>query len=92
MPHSDLNVRLQPRAKRNEIGATRDGRLQVKVTAPPVDGKANEALIRLLSKHLDVPKSSVTLTKGHQSRDKTVRIDGLDAQALHDTLKKPPRG
>ena len=91
VPHADLNVRLQPRARRNEIGEPRDGRLAVKVTAPPVDGKANEALIALIAKHLNVPKRDITLTRGHQSRDKTLRIEGLSERQLAERTTPTPR-
>ncbi len=57
----DLSVRLQPRAKRNEIVGWRDGVLLVRVTAPPVDGKANAALCKLLAKALGVAPSTVAV-------------------------------
>ena len=82
VPHVDLNVRLQPRSTRDEIAGERDGRLLARVKAPPVDGRANEALTKLLAKHLGVPKSSVSVLRGHTGRDKTVRVEGLDAGAL----------
>jgi uncharacterized protein len=72
---TDLRVRLQPRAHRDEIVGERDGALVVRVTAPPVDGKANDALCRLVAKHLGVAPSRVTVVKGHRARDKVLRID-----------------
>ncbi len=68
-----LRVRISPNASKNEIIA--DGEIiKVKLTAPPVDGKANKALIALLSKHYKVPKTSIKIIKGETSRDKTLLI------------------
>jgi uncharacterized protein (TIGR00251 family) len=75
--HTDLNVRLQPRASKDEITGERDGRLLIKVKAPPVDGKANEALIKLIAKKAGVPRRDVTLVRGHTSRDKVLRVEGV---------------
>jgi hypothetical protein len=79
-------VRVQPRARRDEIAGERDGRLVVRVTAPPVDGKANAALRKLLAKRLGVPPGSVTVVRGEGSRDKLVEVDGLDDAVLRRTL------
>jgi uncharacterized protein (TIGR00251 family) len=59
------------------VGPYRDG-LKVKVTAPSIEGKANEALIRLLSKEFGIPPSCIEMIKGHHSREKTLKISGLD--------------
>jgi len=77
-----LSVKLQPRASRNEIGDALGSELRIKVTAPPVDAAANEALIMLLAKTLDCPRSKVELLRGHTSRHKTVMIYGLTTEAL----------
>jgi len=76
-----LKVYLQPKASKNEvIGPYRDG-IKVKVTAPPTEGKANEALIRFLSKELKVPPSSVEIVKGHHAREKILKItENLDQE------------
>lgn len=73
-----LRVRIQPRAKREEIVGLRAGAVVVRVTAPPVDGKANAALCRLLARRLGVPPSAVAVVQGHGARDKLVEIDGLE--------------
>jgi uncharacterized protein len=73
---TDVPVRLQPRASRNEIVGEREGRLVVRVTAPPVDGKANAALCKLLARHYGVAPSKVSVVRGESSRDKLVRIAG----------------
>lgn len=77
-----LDLRLTPRAGRNAIEGVRDGRLQVKVTAPPEDGKANAAVIKLLSKAWKIPQSSFEIVAGHTSRDKSLLLRGLRLEDL----------
>jgi uncharacterized protein (TIGR00251 family) len=72
-----IQVRVTPRASRDAVGAWRNGVLAVLVVAPPVDGKANAALERLLARTLAVPRTSVAVIAGQRSRDKTVLIAGL---------------
>jgi uncharacterized protein (TIGR00251 family) len=79
-----LEVRLTPRASRDEIGDRREGVLQVRVKAPPVDGRANEALRKLIAKRVGVPKSRVTIVRGERSRRKLVAIEGADPAALKE--------
>ena len=74
-----LAVKLQPRASANEIGELLGDELRIKVTAPPVDAAANEALLRLLAETLDCPRGRVELVRGHTSRHKVVKLHGLDA-------------
>ncbi len=74
-----LAIKLQPRASKNQIGEPLGAELRIKVTAPPVDAAANEALIRLLADTLDCPRSKVELIYGHTSRHKTVKVFGLSA-------------
>jgi uncharacterized protein len=83
---TDLIVRLQPRARRDEVVGERGGAVVIRVTAPPVDGKANDALCRLIAKAAGIPPSKVAIVRGHSSRDKVVRVDGIDAAALHRAL------
>ncbi len=71
-----LSIRIQPRASKNELIRREGGGLKIRLTAPPVDGAANEALIRFLAGALSVPKSQVEIVSGHTSRDKVVRIHG----------------
>jgi uncharacterized protein (TIGR00251 family) len=71
-----LDVRAQPRAGRNEIAAADGGRLRVRVTAAPADGKANAAIIRLLAGYLALAPSRIELVAGHKGRDKRFRIRG----------------
>ena len=70
-------VRVVPRAARNEIAGVQGDALKVRLTAPPVDGAANAALIEFLARRLKVRKSAVTIVSGGKSRSKTVRVDGV---------------
>jgi len=83
-----LSVKLQPRASSNEILEPLGGELRIKVTAPPVDAAANEALIRLLADRLDCPRNKIELLRGHTSRHKTVCIHAMTAQAALEKLQK----
>ena len=74
-----LFVKLQPRASRNEIGEAIGGELRIKVTAPPVDAAANEALLRLLAESLGCPRNRLELVKGQTSRHKTIKLYGFTA-------------
>jgi hypothetical protein len=72
-------VHLQPGARRTAAAGLHGGRLKVAVAAPPLEGRANAALVRWLAAQLDVPPSRVRLVAGERSRDKTLRIEGADA-------------
>ena len=88
MTETILKVYLQPRASRNEIaGPYRDG-IKIKITAPPVEGKANESLLRFLAKELGIPPSHIEILKGHHSREKVLKIRGLTAADSLDFTKK----
>ena len=73
----DIDVRVVPRAGRSGLGGERDGRLVVRLAAPPVDGAANDALIELLATLCERPKRAVRIVSGERSRSKRVSIDGL---------------
>jgi uncharacterized protein (TIGR00251 family) len=77
-----LSVKVQPRASLNEIGDVLGEELRVKVTAPPVDAAANEALVRFLADTLDCPRNRVDIIRGHKSRHKVVSIAGLSAEEV----------
>ncbi|MCX6894736.1 MAG: DUF167 domain-containing protein [Verrucomicrobia bacterium] len=81
-----LSVKLQPRASKNEIGEPLGDELRIKVTAPPVDAAANEALVRLLADVLDCPRGKVELVRGHTSRHKVVKLHGLTAKTVTQKL------
>ncbi|MCA0940438.1 DUF167 domain-containing protein [Yangia mangrovi] len=73
-PGTVLELRVTPKASRNEI-REEEGQIRVYVTTVPENGKANEAVVKLLSKALGVPKSRLTLTRGATSRDKAFRVE-----------------
>jgi uncharacterized protein (TIGR00251 family) len=75
-----LNIRVQPNSSKEETGEVRNDALIIRLNAPPVEGKANDALIRFLSKRLGVAKSRVTLVQGERGRNKLVAIEGLGAR------------
>jgi uncharacterized protein (TIGR00251 family) len=77
-----FGVRVQPRAVRDGVTGIRDGRLVVRVTAPPVDSSANDAALRLLAHLLGIPPSRVRLVSGRKSRNKTVEVSGISEVAL----------
>jgi uncharacterized protein len=81
-----LAVRVQPRSRSNEIAGERAGALIVKVTAPPVDGKANDAVRRLIAKRLRVPAGRVSIVRGASSRDKLVEVAGVGDEELRRAL------
>jgi uncharacterized protein len=74
---TELDVWLQPRASRDEISGVQGGALKIRVAAAPVEGEANEALLRLLAKCVGLPRSSVEIVRGRTGRRKTVRLAGL---------------
>jgi uncharacterized protein (TIGR00251 family) len=86
MDGCEIAVRLQPRARANEIVGERDGVLVVRVTAPPVDGRANEALCRLIAKRARVGVRSVSVVRGAGAREKLVRVEGIGAVRLRTAL------
>jgi uncharacterized protein (TIGR00251 family) len=82
MEEITIKIYLQPKSSKNEIvGPYRDG-VKIKVTAPPVGGKANEALIKFLAKEFKISASSIEILKGHNSREKIIRIGG-NVEARH---------
>lgn len=74
-----FTVRVQPRASRCAVDGVHAGALRVRVTAPPVDGAANAALVELLAERLEVPKRAVSIVGGATGRAKLVEVQGIDA-------------
>jgi uncharacterized protein (TIGR00251 family) len=81
-----LRVRVSPRASRDAVAGRRAGALVVKLTAPPVEGEANAALLRFIAGLLRVSRASVTLRHGARGRDKTLHIAGLDVETVRARL------
>ena len=73
-----LKLRVSPGARRPGIAGRHGDAWKVRVSEPPEDGRANEAVLRLLAQALDVPRATVALVSGHSSRDKVVELDGLE--------------
>ena len=84
----EIAVRVIPRARRDEIAGERDGRVLVRVTAPPVDGAANAALCRLVAGCARVPARRVSIVRGQSSRDKVVRVEGIAADELRASMRR----
>ena len=81
-----LGVRVQPRASRDAVLGWRDDVLRVAVTAPPVEGEANHALVRLLARALGVAPSAVSVVRGERGRDKVVRVAGVTGAEIRFRL------
>jgi hypothetical protein len=77
---ADLEIKVVPRAGRSEIAGLRDHLLVVRLAAAPVDGAANDELIALLARQLDIPKRDIAIVGGERSRTKRIRIAGLSRE------------
>ncbi|MCC6798239.1 MAG: DUF167 domain-containing protein [Candidatus Hydrogenedentes bacterium] len=84
---SRITVRVQPKASRNSCAVDEAGRIRVSLTAPPVDGAANDALVRYMSELLQLPRRAVTIVSGEKSRDKILAISGLALELIAARLK-----
>jgi hypothetical protein len=82
-----VDILVQPRASRAKIGPVHGDRIKVAVTAPPVDGAANQAVIDLWARALGVARRDVEITAGQSSRRKTVSIAGVEASAVLELLR-----
>lgn len=91
-PESRLTVDVRPRAGRDEIVGWQGGHLRVRVSAPPADGAANEAVRALLAERLGAARSRIEIVRGHAARTKLVRVVGLDPAALAARLAMPGVG
>jgi hypothetical protein len=81
-----LTIKIQPRARKNALMGELGGALKIAVTAPPVDGRANDACVTLLATVLRVPRSAVTITSGHSGRMKVIHVQGISAEELRKRL------
>ena len=82
-----FHVRVQPRARKNAITGEVGDALKLALTAPPVEGRANQACITFLAELLNVPRSSVTIAAGQSSRNKSIRVAGLSATQVEERLR-----
>jgi len=85
-PSATVSVRVVPRSSKEGVAGFEGGVVRIRLNAPPVEGKANEALVRFLAKTVGVPKSRITLVKGEKGRNKIVRVDGITREALMAAL------
>lgn len=81
-------VRVVPRAARSSVEGEYDGALRVRIAAPPADGAANEELVRFLAQSLSVPTRAVEITSGHTSKNKKVRVRGIDRTRLLNMVEQ----
>ncbi|MFA7191466.1 MAG: DUF167 domain-containing protein [Dehalococcoidales bacterium] len=81
-----LNLKVTPNARANQVTGVLDGIVGIKIKAPPTEGKANTELVNYLSNLLNIPKSAVTIIRGHTSRNKSVEISGMGAEDLSARL------
>jgi len=81
-----LDILVQPRASRAKIGPMHDGRLKIAVTAPPVDGEANAAVVELIAKRLGIARGAIEIVAGTGSRKKTLRIANVTAQQIAELV------
>ena len=84
-----LKVRLQPRASRNGIDGVQGDALKLKVTAPPLEGRANKALKKLLAERLGIPPARIEIITGRRSREKLVRLSGISRAEVERALGIP---
>jgi hypothetical protein len=82
-----FQVKVQPRAKKNAIVGEVGEAVKLALTAPPIDGRANEACIAFLAELLNVPRGSVTIAAGHSSRSKVIRVTEISAAHVREKLK-----
>jgi hypothetical protein len=81
-----LHLLIQPRASVSEVTGLHDGRIRIRLAAPPVEGAANKALLKLLAKALGVPLTALTLTKGSSGRRKEVIVSGIPLEKARQVL------
>ena len=82
-----FKVKVQPRAAKNQLAGLHEDALKIRLTAPPVDGEANQALTEFLAKTFNVAKSQVELVSGHTGRNKVVRVSGVSLEAALEKLQ-----
>ena len=81
-----IRIHLVPRASSSSVEGTHGDALTVRLDAPPVDGKANRALVEFVAERLEIPRSAVVLVRGETSRAKTLQVTGLAAETIRSRL------
>lgn len=92
LAHTTLDVRVTPRASRDQVVGWTDGVLRVRVSAPPVEGKANVALAKLLAKALGVPRRRIAVVRGLRDRNKQVVVEGLTLAQIRERIDAESSG
>ena len=88
MSRATLPVRVQPRSRSDTLAGLRDGVIVVRVTAPPLDGRANDAVCRLLAGVLGVRSSALTILRGEHARDKVIAVAGVDQAEADAAIRR----
>jgi uncharacterized protein (TIGR00251 family) len=86
-----LTIQVQPRAKRSEVLGFVDGILRLKVSAPPIEGKANKEVVSFLGDVLDIATSNIDIERGHTSKTKVIAISGLNRDQIYERLEAARR-
>ncbi len=81
-----FSVRVQPRASSSGVAGEIDGALKIRLAAPPVDGEANEELVRLLAKLFSVPRTNVSIIGGQRSKNKLIRLEGVSSESFREVI------
>lgn len=81
-----FSVRVQPRASSSGVTGEIDGALKIRLAAPPVDGEANDELVRLLAKLFSIPRANVSILGGQTSKNKLIRLEGVSAESFREVV------
>jgi uncharacterized protein (TIGR00251 family) len=87
MPRATLSVRVQPRARSETLVGLREGVIVIRVAAPPLDGRANDAVCRLLAGAIGVRANALTILRGERARDKVIAVDGVDQATAEAAIR-----
>jgi len=89
---ASMDVTVQPRASKSAFVGIHEGRLKIRIAAPPVDGEANEELIRFVARFFDLPKSAVSIAQGHRGKRKRVLLTGVSCESVRARLNQQGLG
>lgn len=92
MSGARLRLRVQARARRDEVAAVRDGVLLVRVNAPALEGRANRAVVKVIADWIGAPPSSINVIRGERSRDKVIEIDGVAQELVDEAIDRLREG